>query len=53
MGDGHEAGGPSQRRPDRLVVAHLQISEVDGDAGPLVDHVPGGLHGVDRLAKMA
>ncbi len=53
MGDGDEAGGPGERRADRLVLAHLEIAEVDRDACPLVDHLPGGLHGVDRLAKMA
>ena len=49
MGDGDEAGGSGERRTDRLVLAHLEISEVDRHARPLVHHLPCGLHGVDRL----
>ena len=36
MGDGDEAGGPGERWPDRLVVAHLEIADVDRHACPLV-----------------
>ena len=51
MGDGDETGGSGERRTDRLVLAHLEISEVDGHPRPLVHDLPGGLHGVDRLAE--
>ena len=33
VGDGDETGGTGERRPDRLVVAHLEIADVDGDPG--------------------
>ena len=51
MCDGHEARGPGEWRSDRLVLEHLEISEVDRDACPLVHHPPCGLHSVDRLAE--
>ena len=51
MGDGDETGGASERRPDRLLVAHLEVAHVDGDPGPLVDDRPGRPHGVDRLGE--
>ena len=53
MGDGHEARGPGERRSDRLVLAHLEISEVDRDAGPLVDQLPAARTASIGSAKMA
>ena len=51
MGDGHQTSGPGQRRPDRLVVADLEIAEVDSHPRSLVDDSPSGAHGVDRLGE--
>src|SRR6187401_27953 len=42
---------PRQRWADRVVVAHLEITEVDRDARPIADDLPGSLHSLLRFAE--
>ena len=51
MGDGDQPGGTGERRPDRLLVAHLEIAEVDRHPGSTVHHGPGRPNGLDRLGE--
>ena len=42
---------PGEWRTDRLVVAHLEIADVDRHPDPIVDHRPCCPHGLDRLGE--
>ena len=51
MGDGDESRGTGQRRSDRLVAAHFEVAEVNGNPRAVVHERARCAHGAVRIVE--